>query len=395
MPQTPTPRIDQTESIEESFRQIFGQSPDTVVRAPGRVNLIGEHTDYNQGFVLPAAIDRYVWYVGRKRTDRTVRVYSVDFEEQTEFDLEHPQKDEQHPWSNYLRGISKLLESDGMRLPGVDLALGGNVPLAAGLSSSAAVEIAATAFWAKLTGLPTDPVALAKLAQKAENDFVGMPSGIMDQFISALGKADHALFLDCRDLTCRYVPLDPGIKIVVCNSGIKRALTQSEYKVRVSQCREAVDRLRSTGLAIHSLRDVELGQLEAARHALTEVLFKRARHVVTENQRVLKAVEALEAGNLSGFGKLMNQSHESLRDDYEVSSRELDALAELAWKQPGVYGARMTGAGFGGCTVNLVQQDAAAPFVEAVSAGYEKALGMKAEIYVFQASEGAFAAAGS
>lgn len=392
MPETPTSRIDQTKSIEESFRQVFGQDPELVVRAPGRVNLIGEHTDYNQGFVLPAAIDRYVWYAGRRRPDRTVRAYSVDFEDQAEFDLDNFEKDDQHSWSNYLRGVSKLMQSGGARLTGVDLVLGGDVPPGAGLSSSAAVEIGAAVFWTKLLRLPVDPVAIIKLAQKAENDFVGVPSGIMDQFASALGKSDHALFLDCRDLTCQYVPLDPKVKIVVCNSGVKRALAQSEYEVRVRQCQEALAGLRSTGLKAGSLREVEIGQLEAARGVLAEIPFKRAHHVVTENQRVLKAIEALEAGNLGEFGKLMNQSHESLRDDYEVSSRELDALAELAWKQPGVYGARMTGAGFGGCTVNLIRQDAAAPFVEAVSAGYEKALGMKPEIYVFRASDGALTA---
>ncbi|HEX5484137.1 MAG TPA: galactokinase [Terriglobia bacterium] len=392
MLKTPSSHRDEAKSIKESFRQVFGQKPEMVVRAPGRVNLIGEHTDYNQGFVLPAAIDRYVWYAGRKRPDRTVRVYSVDFEDQTDFDLDNFQKDEQHAWSNYLRGVSGLLESGGAQLPGVDLVLGGNVPPGAGLSSSAAVEIGAAVFWTKLLNRATDPLAIIKLAQKAENDFVGVPSGIMDQFASALGKADHALFLDCRDLTCQYVPLDPKAKIVVCNSGVKRALAQSEYEVRVRQCQEAVAGLRSAGLKASSLRDVEPAQLEAARGGLTEIQFRRARHVVTENQRVLKAIEALEAGNLDEFGKLMNQSHESLRDDYEVSSRELDALAELAWKQPGVYGARMTGAGFGGCTVNLVRQESAAAFVEAVCKGYEKVMGAKPEIYVFRASDGALAA---
>jgi galactokinase len=211
----------------------------------------------------------------------------------------------------------------------------------------------------------------------------------MDQFISALGRENHALFLDCRDLSYRHVPLRDDVKIVVCNSGVKRALAQSEYEVRLNQCRQAVAQIASTGLAVKSLRDVEPADLEAARSVLSGILFRRARHVVTENHRVLEAVKVLESGDIERFGQLMNASHESLRDDYEVSSKELDVLVELAWKQPGVLGARMTGAGFGGCTVNLVRQHAAEAFAEAVRRGYEDTLGLKAEINIFKASQGA------
>jgi galactokinase len=379
--------------IEDHFRDVFRDDPDVVACAPGRVNLIGEHTDYNEGFVLPAAIDRYVCYAGRRRTDRKVRAFSVDFQDWTQFDLDDLRRDEGHSWSNYLRGVSELLEAGGAKLPGADLAIAGDVPREAGLSSSAAVEVAAVAFWQRLGHLEIDPVSVIKLAQKAENEFVGVPCGIMDQFISALGRKDHALFLDCRDLTYRHVPLQPGVKIVVCNSGVKRALAQSEYERRRNQCTEALAMLRSTGLAVNSLRDVELAELEAARHVLTEVLFKRARHVITENQRVLEAVLALEESDLDQFGTLMNQSHTSLRDDYEVSSPELDLLVNLASEQRGVLGARMTGAGFGGCTVNLVRQDSIDSFVGAISQGYELAQGMKAEVYVLQASDGALSAA--
>ncbi len=378
--------------IEESFREIFGQEPEVVTRAPGRVNLIGEHTDYNQGFVLPAAIDRSVWYAGRRRADRKVRAYSIDFQDKIEFDLDQVQKDEQHPWSNYLRGISKFMQADSVKLPGVDLVIGGDVPREAGLSSSAAVEVGAAVFWEKILNRQPDPVSLVKLAQKAENEFVGVPSGIMDQFVSALGRKDHALFLDCRDLTYFHVPLSSDVKIVVCNSGVKRALAKSEYEVRVSQCQQAVERLRARGLAINSLRELEPAELEAAREALPGVLFKRARHVVTENHRVQCAVDALKQGNVERFGRLMTQSHESLRDDYEVSSRELDTLVELALKQWGVYGARMTGAGFGGCTVSLVSPRAAENFVRAIQQGYQKALGLQTEVYVCQASNGALVA---
>jgi len=377
--------------IEDTFKKVFGAAPEVVVRAPGRVNLIGEHTDYNDGFVLPAAIDRYIAFAGRQRNDRKVRAHSIDFQDSVEFSLDDIQKDAAHPWSNYLRGVSKFLQSDGHQLAGADVVFGGDVPREAGLSSSAAVEVAATVFWQRLMGLELDPVYVIKLSRKAENEFVGVPCGIMDQFISALGRQDHALFLDCRDLTYRHVPLRGDVKVVVCNSGVKRALAQSEYEVRLKQCRQAVAQLGTAGLAVGTLREVDSQDLEVHRSALNDLLLKRARHVVTENQRVLEAVEVLEAGDLERFGELMHASHESLREDYEVSSKELDVLVELAWKQPGTLGARMTGAGFGGCTVNLVRADAAEAFAEAVRRGYQDALGLRAEIYVCRASDGALA----
>ena len=376
--------------IEETFKKIFGAPPEVVVRAPGRVNLIGEHTDYNDGFVLPAAIDRFIEFAGRRRADRTIHLHSTDFQDSTEFSLDSIAKDSEHRWSNYLRGVSKFLEADGYRLTGADIVFGGNVPRESGLSSSAAVEVGTTALWQRLVGLQLDPVYAVKLARRAENDFVGVPCGIMDQFISALGKKDHALFLDCRDLSYRHVPLRNDVKIVVCNSGVKRALAQSEYEVRLKQCRESVARLREKGLDANSLRDVTSADLEAGRGVLTDVLLRRARHVVTENERTREAVTVLESGSIDRFGELMNASHVSLRDDYEVSCKELDTLVELAWKQPGTLGARMTGAGFGGCTVNLVRAEAAEPFALAVAEGYQKALGLKADIYVCRASDGAF-----
>ena len=276
--------------IEESFTEIFGHKPEAVVHAPGRVNLIGEHTDYNDGFVLPAAIDRSINYAGRRRADRRVRLYSEDFQASVEFDLDHIEKDGESTWSNFLRGVSKFLEADGHRLTGADIAFGGDVPRGAGLSSSAAVEVGATAFWNKLLGLGLEPVYVVKLSRRAENEFVGVPCGIMDQFISALGRRGHALFLDCRDLTYRHVPLRSDVKIVVCNSGIKRALAQSEYEVRLKQCREAVARIAATGRAVKSLRDVQLSDLDATRSAMDGLLWRRAHHVVSENQRTLEAV---------------------------------------------------------------------------------------------------------
>ncbi len=373
--------------IEQAFRKTFGADPEVVVRAPGRVNLIGEHTDYNDGFVLPAAIDRSIAFAGCRRPDRVVRARSVDFSDEVEFTLGEIRKDPAHGWSNYLRGVTKLLEERRFQLSGADVMFGGNVPREAGLSSSAAVEVGAAVFWQRLMGFEFDPVELIKLARRAENEFVGVPCGIMDQFISALGRRDHALFLDCRDLSYRQVPLRQGMKIIVFNSGVKRALAQSEYEVRLKQCREVAARL-----SVNSLRDVTRGELEQAAGKLTDLLFRRARHVVTENARVLEALKVLEAGELERFGKLMNASHESLRIDYEVSSQELDVLVELARKQPGVLGARMTGAGFGGCTVNLVREEAAEAFARIVQEGYQKALGRKAEVYLCQASDGALAA---
>lgn len=376
--------------IEEKFKEIFGGSPEIVRRAPGRVNLIGEHTDYNDGFVLPASIDRFVWFAGRRRPDRKVRAHALDFNAQAEFSLDNTLRDLQNPWSNYIRGVSKFFESDGHRLPGADIVFGGDVPREAGLSSSAAVEVGTAAFWQGLAGLHLDPVYLAQLTRRAENEFVGVPCGIMDQFVSALGKEDHALFLDCRDLSYRHVPLPSEVKIVVCHSGVKRALAQSEYEVRLKQCRQAVAQLGTAGLAVKSLRDVDEEDLDMAASTLTEVLLKRARHVVTENRRVSDAAQALEDGDLDRVGELMNHSHESLRDDYEVSSRELDALVEIARRQPGTLGARMTGAGFGGCTVNLVRAPAAESFAEAVKREYEHAFGRQAEVYLCRASNGAF-----
>ncbi len=376
----------------ETFERLFGASPDVVVRAPGRVNLIGEHTDYNDGFVLPAAIDRFIEFAGRRRADRTIHIHSTDFQDSTEFSLDGIQKDSEHRWSNYLRGVSKLLEADGHRLAGADIVFGGNVPRESGLSSSAAVEVGTTAFWQHLMGLDLDPVYAVKLSRRAENEFVGVPCGIMDQFICALGRKDHALFLDCRNLSYRHVPLCGGVSVVVCNSGVKRALAQSEYEARLKQCRESVAVLRANGLAVDSLRDVSPADLESSAGVLSDILMRRARHVVTENERTRKAVKVLEAGQIERFGELMNASHVSLRDDYEVSSKELDTLVELAWKQPGTLGARMTGAGFGGCTVNLVRAEGAGSFAQAVAEGYQKALGLKAEIYVCQASDGALTA---
>ena len=374
----------------EAFRAQCGGEPALLVRAPGRVNLIGEHTDYNEGFVLPMAIDRAVWIALRPRKERRVAVHAVDFGESVDFGF--PTIEKGGPaWGEYVKGVAWSLIEAGHTLAGWEGVVAGDVPIGAGLSSSAALEVAAARAFAAAAGLAWEPLAMARITRRAENDWVGVPCGIMDQFISALGRAGHALFLDCRDLSYRHVPLRGDVKVVVCNTGIKRALAQSEYEVRLKQCNQAVAQLKTVGLAIKNLRDVDPEDLDTASDALSEILLRRARHVVTENARVLEAVKVLEEGDLERFGELMNASHESLRDDYEVSSKELDVLVELAWKQPGTLGARMTGAGFGGCTVNLVRADAADAFAEAVKRGYQETLSLKAEIYVCQASDGALA----
>ncbi len=378
--------------IKQSFRKIYGTPPEVIARSPGRVNLIGEHTDYNDGYVLPAAIDRTIEFGARRRSDNFIHAYSIDFQDEVEFSLDAIEKDNHHSWSNYLRGVFRFLQEGGHRLAGADVAFGGNVPREAGLSSSAAVEVGAVALAMKLFEIELDPVEAIRLARRAENEFVNVPCGIMDQFACALGKRNRALFLDCRDLSYRYVPLSGRVKIVVCYSGVRRALAASEYEIRLNQCRQAVAQIGTTGLAVKSLREIDLTDLEVASPSLSEILLKRARHVVSENGRVLKAVKDLERGDLESFGRLMIASHESLRDDYEVSCRELDVLVELALKQQGVLGARMTGAGFGGCTVNMVLADAAEPFAEAVSEDYKKATGLNAEVYVCEASNGALVA---
>jgi galactokinase len=379
-------------SVEARYSEAFDQPPEVVARAPGRVNLIGEHTDYNQGFVLPAAIDRYIWFAGTRRTDRLFRALALDLGESVEFSLDDGTgpETERRLWVLYLAGVARLLEREAGPLRGIDVAFGGNVPREAGLSSSAAVEMGSVALWQQLLGLHSDPVAMARLGQRVENEFLGVPTGIMDQFVSGLGRHGHALLMDCRDLSYRYVPLPKGAKIVVANSGVKRALAKSEYAVRVRQCEEAAAEMRKAGLKADSLRDVTLEQFKSVERELSELLRRRARHVITENARVHEAVAALDSGNVERFGELMKASHISLRDDYEVSSPELDALTSIAWKQPGVLGARMTGAGFGGCTVNLVRRETTSGLVNALQENYRQPTGRPPEVYVLDAADGAF-----
>lgn len=382
---------DRKEKLINSFKERFGMNPDIISRAPGRVNLIGEHTDYNQGFVLPVAIDRDIAIVSRARDDRIVRLYSLDFNIEVEFPLDNIVYDEDNKWSNYPKGVARILQEEGYNLRGMDGVITGNVPQGAGLSSSAAFEVAMAMNFEKLSGLEIDPVKMALLSQKAENKFVGVNCGIMDQFISRMGKKDHALLLDCRNLEFDLVPFVlEGIKLVVCNTNKTRGLMDSEYNDRRRECERGVKLLEEYLPGIESLRDVELKDFMKCKYHLPEVTEKRCRYVIKENDRVLESVEALEEDeDLIRFGELMNQSHIGLRDDYEVSCPELDAMVEIAWKTEGVIGSRMTGAGFGGCTVTIVTDDAFDVLVENVKNEYPKRTGLKPEIFVFSAEDGA------
>jgi galactokinase len=365
-----------------AFRDRFGGDPKVVVRAPGRVNLIGEHTDYNDGFVFPAAIDRYVVFAARPRSDNRAVIWSVSFNEDTEFTFNRGMTAEGH-WSDYIKGMMSEFQSSNLRMSGFEATIAGNVPLGAGLSSSAAVEMAVGRGLLELFDISMPGPKLATVGQAAENNFVGVNCGIMDQFVSANGREGHALYLDCRDLSFELVPIsDEDLRIVICNSGVKRGLTDSAYNERRKACEDGVRQLAlATGESFSSLRDVTLEHLEDYSGALTEEIFERCRHVITEIERTGAAVDALKAGAIDTFGELMGESHRSLKDDYEVSGPELDKLVDIAGNVDGVIGARMTGAGFGGCVVCIANTDAVTDLVDAVDQQYTAQTEYSAEVY--------------
>ncbi|TEU19279.1 MAG: galactokinase [Anaerolineales bacterium] len=384
--------------MRQKFEEIFGCQPATVVRAPGRVNLIGEHTDYNDGYVLPVAIDRSILMAADPRPDRQVVLHALDFDQRAEFSLDDIRHDDQYPWSNYQRGVAFFLQERGFELPGMNAVISGDIPIGSGLSSSAAVEVAAAYAWQVLSGFSLSRVELALLCQQAENEFVGMKCGIMDQFISALGQRDHALLIDCRTLEHELVRLGAIAQrgsvtpvfatIVVCDTMKRRGLVDSEYNARRRECEEGVRLLRKHLPEVKALRDVSPAQFERYQQDLPDVVRRRCRHIVYENERVLQSVEALKGDDLATFGRLMNESHVSLRDDYQVSCRELNVMAEAAWQVEGVYGSRLTGAGFGGCTVSLVAGDAVDRFRARVAAEYQAATGVEPQIYVCAVEDG-------
>lgn len=358
-------------------------------RAPGRVNLIGEHTDYNDGYVMPAAIDFSTWVKVSPLDQRKLEIFSENFEEEVEVDLDDQNLSARGHWSDYPVGVAVTLERTGYRLRGARLEIRGEVPIGSGLSSSAAIEVATACALTANSDLQIDPRELALLCQRAENEFVGARVGIMDQFISLFGQAQKALLLDCRSLDFRLLPLPDNVQLIICNTMVKHALASSAYNERRAQCEAGVKHLAKYLPNITALRDVTIEQLEEHGQDLPDVVYRRCRHVITENSRVLSAADALERGDLGSFGELMADSHRSLRDDYEVSCEELDLMVEIAQNVAGVYGARMTGGGFGGCTVNLVAESRVEEFKELVSQEYERNTSFKPEIYICMAANGA------
>jgi galactokinase len=350
--------------VRQAFRERFGGEARVAV-APGRVNLIGEHTDYNDGFVMPMAIDLGVAVAYRARTDRTLVVHSATFGEGVELDVAALERPAPAGWATYVAGVAWAMAREGIPLGGADVVIDGDVPVGAGLSSSAALEVALARAFADLAGIEWHPAEGARMARVAENEFVGVACGIMDQMAAALSRAGCAMLLDCRSLAGEPVPIPDDAAVAILDSGVRRSLTASAYNSRRAECERAVDGLRRSGADVGALRDASVAQLDAARVAgvLDDVAYRRARHVVEENERTLRFARALAGGHLGAAGGLMNASHESLRDLHEVSSPELDAVVECARAQPTCLGARMTGAGFGGCAVALVRAPALAEFV--------------------------------
>ncbi len=377
------------EVLRQAFVQTYGRAP-RLFRAPGRVNLIGEHTDYNDGFVLPMAIDRETVVAAAVRDDRHVRAFSLNLNEGAEFDLDNPGPPRRGLWLDYVEGVAQALLRTGAQLKGADLMISSDVPSGAGLSSSAALEISTGFALLSVSGLEVDRVRLALAGQRAEHEYAGAMVGIMDQFVAALGRKGHALLIDCRSLEHTPVPLDTTrVAVVICDSRVKHELSDSEYNVRRAECERGVELLGKVLPGIRALRDVTVEDFERHETVLPEPIRRRCRHVVTENDRTLRAVKALRRNDLEETGRLMKCSHRSLRDDYEVSCAELDLLVEIAGGFSACLGARMTGGGFGGSTVNLVRRDALPEFQSLISTEYQRATNTAPNIYVSDAGDGA------
>lgn len=358
-----------------------------VVRAPGRVNIIGEHTDYNSGFVLPAAVDRAILIAARSQPGRTIAAYAGTLDEADTWEPGSPKPERR--WMRYIAGVATALLDRGAALPGVELTIASDVPVGAGMSSSAALCVGTALVLAALAEFPLDGLTAAQIAQWSESEYSGIRVGIMDPYASSNGKEGHALLLDCRSLTHELVPLPASMVLAVCDTGVRRQLASSAYNDRRRACEEAVNLLRPHIGGVRSLRDVDPSWLDNLTLFLPETLYRRARHVVTEIQRTLEAAGALRAGDLQRAGTLMRASHASLRDDYEVSSKELDAMADVANSAPGCYGARMMGGGFGGCVIALVRERDWEAFAADTSAGYQSRTGKTATIYRCRATDGA------
>lgn len=364
------------EKVIQAFRQEYEADPVYLTRSPGRINIIGEHTDYNDGFVLPMAINYATWIALRPRQDNLVVVTALDKDEKLDSDLDNFSKGE-GGWREYITGVAWALQEAGHELKGWEGVFSGDVPIGAGLSSSAALELALARAFALVSDLDWDPTRMAQACQKAENQWVGINSGIMDQMISASGKEKFALMIDCRSLETKQVPLPEKTRFVILDTATRRGLLDSDYNERRAQC-EAV----ACHFGVEALRDITQDQLEERAGILDLVLYRRAQHVISENQRVLDAVKSLKQGDAAALGLLMNESHASMRDDFEISRKEMDQMVAIAQAQPGCFGARMTGGGFGGCAVALVAEDQLEKFQEVVVREYKEKTGLEPKVYV-------------
>ncbi len=365
------------------FKKIMNSAPMFLIRAPGRVNLIGEHTDYNDGFVLPMAIDKAIWIALRPRIDEKIRVFSLDFNEEAGFDLADIRKNDPQ-WLEYVKGTAWILQQEGYKVSGWEGVLAGDIPIGGGLSSSAAMELASARAFSSVANWEWSPKEMAKLCQRAENEWIGMKCGIMDQMICAVGKINHAMLLDCRSLETRLVSLPLNINIVIMDTATRRELVDSAYNERRRQCQAAANYF-----GVPALRDVDEDVFEKKKSGLDEITRRRAKHIITENKRTLDAADALENNDPEKMGELMKASHASLRDDFEVSRTEVDEIVEIASSQSGCYGARMTGAGFGGCAVALVNKKDTGDFVKTVDREYRRITKLIPSLYVCSATNGA------
>jgi len=379
-----------TSRLARHFEDLFGVPP-KIFSAPGRVNLIGEHTDYNDGFVMPCAIGLSTRVAISPRQDRKLVVRSDEFPEQFEFDLDHLPEHGTGAWSDYVVGVAVILQHIGHRSQGANLLVRGEVPIGAGLSSSAAIEVASALALISLNGAMFPLPQIAKLCQRAENVFIGARVGIMDQFISCLGKAGHALMLDCRSLDFKLIPIPDNVRLVICNTMVKHEHAGGEYNRRREACEAGMKMLTKWYPEARALRDISTKQLDEHSKELPDTIYRRCLHVIQENQRVQDAAQRLIDGDWNGFGELMRESHRSLRDLYEVSCRELNVMVEVAEGLPGYYGGRMTGGGFGGCTVNLVNSSDAAVFAEQIAERYKQKIGTEPVLYICSAANGAHA----
>jgi galactokinase len=370
------------ERVIQGFREEYDRDPKWITRSPGRVNIIGEHTDYNDGFVLPMAINYATWIALQPREDRQILITALDMGEKLQFDLDQFDKGE-GGWREYITGVAWALGEAGHQLNGWEGVISGNVPIGAGLSSSASLELALARAFALVSDLKWDPVEMALLCQKAENHWVGISSGIMDQLISANGRKNYAMLIDCRSLETQQIPLQEGTRVVILDTATRRGLVDSAYNERREQC-EAV----ASYFNVKALRDITLDQLEMNDGLLNNQLYQRARHVISANQRVMDAVETLKSGDSPALGQLMNESHTSMRDDFEISRDEMDQMVDIAQSLPGCYGARMTGGGFGGCAIALVDEDQVEGFQEEIVGEYQKETGLEAKVYITNATNG-------